>query len=212
MQIRGRAGVPTTATSVVVNMTATHAQGPGFATAFPAGVALPVASNLNYVAGTTRANLAVVQIGSDGQISLNAAETSVDLIVDVMGYFGPSGSGRIEAIEPVRLVDSRSGLRTPQGPMLVDVVQDIQVSGQAGIPSDATAVILNVTAANAHGYGFLSIWPAGGAEPNSSNVNFDAGQSVPNMVMVKLGPNGQITVKDSVNRADLLIDVFGYVR
>ena len=90
VQIRGRAGVPTTATSVVVNMTATHAQGPGFATAFPTGVTLPVASNLNYIAGTTRANLAVVQIGSNGQISLNAAETSVDLIVDVMGYFGPS--------------------------------------------------------------------------------------------------------------------------
>ena len=43
-------------------------------------------------------------------------------------------------------------------------------------------------------------------------MNFDGGQTVPNMVMVKLGPNGQITVKDSVNRADLLIDVFGYVR
>ena len=82
---RGVAGVPTNATSVVVNITVTHAQGSGFATAFPTGVALPVASNLNYVAGTTRANLAVVKVGAGGQISLNAAETSVDLIVDVMG-------------------------------------------------------------------------------------------------------------------------------
>jgi hypothetical protein len=211
ISVTGVAGVPTNATSVVVNITATHAQASGFATAFPTGVALPVASNLNYVAGTTRANLAVVQIGAGGQISLNAAETSVDLIVDVMGYFGPTG-GRVEAIEPVRLVDSRSGLRATQGPMQVDVVQTIQVSGQAGVPSGATAVILNVTAANGHGFGFFTIWPTGVAEPNASNVNFDAGQSVPNMVMVKLGTNGSISVKDSVNRADLIIDVFGFVR
>ncbi len=106
-----------TPTSVVVNITATQPQGSGFATAFPTGVALPVASNLNYVAGTTRANLAVVKVGAGGQISLNAAETSVDLIVDVMGCFGPTDGGRVEAIDPVRLVDSRSGLRAPQGPM-----------------------------------------------------------------------------------------------
>ena len=112
----------------------------------------------------------------------------------------------------MRLVDSRSGLRAPKARWWSTSLQVIQVSGQAGVPNDATAVILNVTAANAHGYGFFSIWPTGGAEPNSSNVNFDAGQSVPNMVMVKLGTNGTISVKDSVNRADLLIDVFGYVR
>ena len=128
-----------------------------------------------------------------------------------MGYFGPTywRPDRGDRARAARRL--QTGLRTTQARWWSTSLQDIQVSGQAGIPSDATAVILNVTAANAHGYGFLSIWPAGGAEPNSSNVNFDAGQSVPNMVMVKLGPNGQITVKDSVNRADLLIDVFGYV-
>ena len=211
LKVTGVAGVPTTATSVVVNITATGAQGSGFATAFPTGVALPTASNLNYVVGTTRANLAVVKVGTGGNISLNAAETSVDLIVDIMGSFGPNG-GQVEAIDPVRLVDSRSGLRAPQRPMNGEETQVIQVSGQAGVPSDATAVILNVTAANAHAYGYFTVWPTGVAEPTTSNVNFDAGQTVPNMVMVKLGTDGSISVKDSVNRADLIIDVFGYVR
>ena len=90
-KVTGVAGVPTNATSVVVNITVTQPQGSGFATAFPTGVALPTASNLNYVAGTTRANLAVVKVGTGGQISLNAAETSAHLIVDVMGSFGPYG-------------------------------------------------------------------------------------------------------------------------
>ena len=124
--VAGVAGVPSNATSVVVNITATQPQGSGFATAFPTGVALPVASNLNYVAGTTRANLAVVKVGAGGQISLNAAETSVHLIVDVMGSFGPYG-GWVEAIDPVRLVDSRSGAAGTAAPMDVDAPQVIQV-------------------------------------------------------------------------------------
>ena len=132
VQVAGRSGIPTNAISVVVNITVTQPQGSGFATAFPTGVALPTASNLNYVAGTTRANLAVVKVGTGGQISLNAAETSAHLIVDVMGSFGPYG-GRVEAIDPVRLVDTRSGCGA--GPMVVDVPQVIQVSGQAGVPS-----------------------------------------------------------------------------
>jgi hypothetical protein len=207
IKVTGVAGVPTNAVSVVVNITVTQPQGSGFATAFPKGVALPTASNLNYVAGTTRANLAVVKVGTNGLISLNAAETSAHLIVDVMGSFGPYG-GWVEAIDPVRLVDTRN----TTGPMLVDVPQVIQVRGQAGIPADATAVILNVTAANPHGFGYFTLWPTGVAQPATSNVNFVGGQNVPNMVMVKIGTNGTISVNDSVNRSDLIIDVFGFVR
>jgi hypothetical protein len=206
VRVAGVAGVPTNAVSVVVNITVTQPQGSGFATAFPTGVALPTASNLNYVPGTTRANLAVVKVGTGGQISLNAAETSAHLIVDVMGSFGPYG-GWVEAIDPVRLVDTRNST----GPMDVDVPKVIQVSGQAGVPAGATAVILNVTAANPHGFGYFTIWPTGVAQPATSNVNFVGGQNVPNMVMVKLGTGGTITVNDSVNRSDLIIDVFGFV-
>ncbi len=133
VRVAGVAGVPTNAVSVVVNITVTQPQGSGFATAFPTGVALPTASNLNYVPGTTRANLAVVKVGTGGQISLNAAETSAHLIVDVMGSFGPYG-GWVEAIDPVRLVDTRNST----GPMDVDVPKVIQVSGQAGVPAGAT--------------------------------------------------------------------------
>jgi hypothetical protein len=73
-------------------------------------------------------------------------------------------------------------------------------------------VILNVTAANPHGFGYFTIWPTGVPQPATSNVNFVGGQNVPNMVMVRLGDNGTIAVNDSVNRSDLIIDVFGFVR
>src|SRR5690606_1187618 len=89
--IRGRWGVPANATSVVVNLTAVGPTGSGYATAFPDGTSPPDASNLNYGPHAIRANTAVVKIGANGAIRVRAAETDVDLLVDVLGSFGPYG-------------------------------------------------------------------------------------------------------------------------
>jgi hypothetical protein len=48
--------------------------------------------------------------------------------------------------------------------------------------------------------------------PASSNVNFQwTAQNVPNLVMVKLGTNGSISVRSGEAPANLIVDVFGYV-
>ena len=57
---------------------------------FPAGQAPPTVSSLNYAAGQTRGNNAVVAVDPSGAIAAfvgQAAGTTVDLIVDVNGYF-----------------------------------------------------------------------------------------------------------------------------
>lgn len=211
LKVAGVGGVPANATSVVVNVTASNVAGSGFTTAFPAGTTLPTASNLNYRAGDVRANLAVVRVGANGEIALHAAETSTDLTVDVMGSFAPGG-GQVTTITPARLVDSRSGLRVHGGLLGVGEVVKIPVRGEAGVPANATAVILNVTAGDTAGYGFFTVYPTAGAVPLSSNVNFNApGQNVPNMVMVGLGSDGSISVNNGGAGANLIIDVFGYV-
>jgi hypothetical protein len=211
LKVAGVGGVPSNAASVVVNITAANTTGWGYTTAFPAGSAVPTASNLNYRAGDVRANLAVVRIGDNGSIGLHAAESATDLIVDVLGSFGPGG-GRVTAITPVRLADSRSALRVPAGPIGGGNTVKVQVRGEAGVPGNATAVIANVTAAGAHGFGFFTVFPTGVTAPSSSNVNFQwAGQNVPNLVMVKLGTDGSVTVRGGEAPADLIVDVFGYV-
>ena len=88
----------------------------------------------------------------------------------------------------------------------------VPVRGEAGVPGNATAVIANVTAAGAHGFGFLTVFPTGVAVPSSSNVNYQwAGQNVPNLVMVKLGADGSISVRGGEAPANVVVDVFGYV-
>src|SRR6202011_1288730 len=58
-------------------------------TTWPAGGGLPLASNLNLVRGQTSANQAVVALGSGGVVNLHNFSGSVDLVVDLAGYFAP---------------------------------------------------------------------------------------------------------------------------
>jgi hypothetical protein len=210
VQVAGVAGVPRNAESVVVNITMTGADRIGFVTAFPDGQPVPDASNVNIVPGGVRANTAVVKVGAGGRIALQVAETSADVIVDVLGSYGPYG-GRVTTITPERIADSRSGLGTAAQPWGQGEVRNIAVAARGSVPANATAVIANVTATNTTSWGFLSAWPTGAAQPSSSNLNFLAGQTVPNLVMLKLGAGGQISIANGLGSAHVFVDVMGYV-
>jgi hypothetical protein len=87
LQVVGRANIPDTADSVVLNVTVTQPSEPGFVTVYPCGSPLPVASSLNYAAGQTIANAVIAKLGEGGRVCLyTLADTH--LVVDVNGY-GP---------------------------------------------------------------------------------------------------------------------------
>lgn len=85
----GRCGIPETARSLSVNVAVTRAGAPGNVRLYPAGTALPAVSSINYAAGQTRSNSAIVHMGRNGGIAAFAAQASgtVHLILDVNGYF-----------------------------------------------------------------------------------------------------------------------------
>ena len=85
--VAGRAGIPATAVAVVVNLTVAGGTAGTCITAYPAGSAIPNASNLNVVAGEVRANLAVVKLGTAGRVTLTNAAGQTPLIADVVGWF-----------------------------------------------------------------------------------------------------------------------------
>ena len=89
--------------------------------------------------------------------------------------------------------------------------RNVQVAGRGGVPAGATAVIANLTGTNTTSWGFLSAWPAGSSQPASSNLNFLGGQTVPNLVMLKLGAGGQLSISNGLGSAHVLLDVMGYV-
>lgn len=210
LKVTGVAGVPADAQSVVLNITSAAPTGVGFVTVYPDGTIMPNASNLNVNPGQTRPNLAVVKVGAGGRIRLAALETDTDLIVDVLGYYGASG-GLTTTIEPVRVADSRGGLGTDARPFGPGETRQVKVAGVAGVPSNARAVMLNVTAVDPTSWGWLTVWPSNLKRPSASNLNWPGGTNVPNMVMVGVASDGTISIYNDLGNTQVLVDVFGYV-
>jgi hypothetical protein len=85
----------------------------------------------------------------------------------------------------------------------------LQVAGANGIPAIARTVILNVTVDQPADGGYLTVWPAGGTMPATSNVNYVRGQTVPNSVVVGLSSTGKIDLS-SFRSTHILVDVVGW--
>jgi hypothetical protein len=90
----GRCGIPSTAYAISLNLTVTGATAPGYLTVYPNGSAIPLASTINFGSGQTRANNAIVRIGSGAAIAIfygQASGNTTDIIVDLNGFFIPPG-------------------------------------------------------------------------------------------------------------------------
>src|SRR4029077_11032503 len=206
LQVTGR-GVPSTGVSaVVMNMNVTNPTAPGYLTVFPAGAPAPLASNLNFTANQTVPNRVVVGIGAGGQVSIFNGLGSTDVIADVSGYFtDASASGQLfSPLAPLRILDTRSPKQTLGPAATLDVSM-----AQASVPAGATAVILNVTATSTTAASFFTVYPAGTAQPLASDLNWVAGQTVPNLVVVKLGAGG-VALFNQFGSADAIVDILGY--
>ncbi len=207
--------VPVDATAVLLNLTVDQTGSAGWLSAYPAGVAAPTVSNLNFAAGQTTANLAMVKIGTNGVVKLrNGAPTAIQVIADVVGYVTGTGTagGFLPADTPVRILDTRSGVGLG-GPVAGSTALVLPVAGRSGVPSTGVkAVVLNVTAANITRAGFVTAYPSGVSRPNASNLNFRAGQIVANQVVVGVGSDGKIILENqSSGSLQLIADIAGYI-
>lgn len=122
-------------------------------------------------------------------------------------------------LTPARLLETRTnaGLSTVDGEALGDgQVQAgrfkvLEVAGRGGVPDDATAVNLNVTAVRASAAGFVTVYPCDAAErPNTSNLNYAQGGAASAAAFARLSDSGTVCVFTSAT-ADLIVDVNGFV-
>ena len=216
VQVAGLAGVPAGADAVTLNVTVTDATAGSYMTVWPKGETRPTASNLNWSAGQTIANAVTVKVGADDSVSVYSIAGSVDVIVDVVGYYEDSaalsGGAGFTPLSPSRILDSRPG--TQVGPYdtrwAPDESRPLAVTGAGGVPAGAEAVVLNATVTNPSAWSYLTVSPHGTPRPTASNLNWVAGQTIANAVTVKLPPDGIIDLYSANGRVDLVIDVVGY--
>jgi hypothetical protein len=215
------------ATAVSLNLTLTDTSGGGNVVAYPDGTAQPTASNINYAAGQTIANAAIVPVGADGYIDLaKQGAGSVDIIADVEGYYDATGRSAYLPVSPTRLLDTRSA-SWGQGPLPKGdyIYLPAAYDNNALQITSITGFVFNTTVTNTGGGGFMTvspdpnilaayqsgtaIWPS---PPNASNLNWVKGQTVPNLVQAGTGSTGIIDFWNlgSSGSTDLIVDVFGY--
>jgi hypothetical protein len=216
--VLGRNGIPSSGvTAVSMNVTITNtvaSDAGGYVSVYPCGTR-PNVSSLNFVSGKTIPNAVVTPLSATGTVCFYVYGQA-DIIVDINGNF-ESGLG-YSPISPNRVADTRAGV----GGVAVQSVGDIagngtplevSIAGTSGIPlSGVTAVSLNVTAigisTSLYG-GYVTAYPCD-SRPNASNLNFVAGQVVPNAVIAPVSTRGTVCFY-VYGIANILVDVNGYV-
>jgi len=208
--VAGRGGVPSSAIAVVLNVTVTEPSADAYLTVWPTGTAKPFVSNLNFTARQTIPNLVTVGLGDAGAASFASSLGTLDVVVDVAGYYDNGVGDLFNTVIPTRILDSRDPSDAWTGPLTNATERNLTVAGVAGVPATATAVVANVTVTNPTHDSFVTVWPAGLGRPNVSNLNFTAHQTIPNLVTVHIGAAGQISFGLGYGATDVIVDVVGY--
>jgi hypothetical protein len=114
-------------------------------------------------------------------------------------------------LPPARLLDTRNGTGGFSSPVGPGQSINVQVTGVGGVPqSGVAAVALNVTAVDPSDVSYLTVYPTGGAVPTASNLNVGPGETVPNLVIGKVGSGGKVSVYNAVGTTDVVFDVAGW--
>ncbi|WP_370131692.1 hypothetical protein [Streptacidiphilus sp. EB103A] len=214
LKITGAGGLPSNGiTAVTLNVTVTGPSSTGWLAAYPDGAPVPSTSNLNFTRGQTVPNQVTVSVGGDGYVDLYNASGSTDVIADVQGYFTDTQAAAVQSyyqpLTPVRVMDTRNGTggvpKAKIGPGGTDILH-LNTTKYPGI----TAVVLNVTAANADSASYAVVYPGNTTRPSASDLNFGKGQTTPNLVTVPVAPDGTVKFTNGLGHVDLVADLEGY--
>jgi len=220
VDVTGREGIPEGTRTVALTVTAVQPSASGWVTVHAHGSTRPTASALNYAPGQTVPNLVIAQASVDGLVDLHVGGSgTVQLLVDVAGYVEPGAStspGTMTSVAPARLLDTRSGVGAPSGPVTGGAKRTVAIAGRGGVPvGSAASVVLNLTVTGATASGYATAAPVlSGSEPaTTSSLNWVKAQTRANLVVVPLSSAGAFDLRvTSSGSVHLIADVVGWVR
>jgi hypothetical protein len=175
----------------------------GYLTIYPNSKARPVASSLNWVAGDTIANLVLVPV-IDGKVNFyNGSSGTVHVIGDLAGYYS-AGTGSFVRVGPVRVLNRH--FMQPKETYVFESWAGALIT----VPTNVTAVVLNVTVTEPAASGYVTVYPDGKPRPTASNLNWDKNETIANLVVVPV-VNGRIDLYNgSAGGAYVIADLAGF--
>ena len=213
----GVAGVPSAGVQAVyLSVTAVGPTASTYLTVYPSLTTRPGMSNVNAAANVSaQSNSAVVPVGTDGKVTLYNNAGSVNVVVDLHGYFtsttSGTGSGGIVPVTKTRVVDTVNGVGAPKAQIAAGKTLTMTLTG-ALVPAGSYAVFYDI-AVKSTANGYVRVYPTGTSEPTATALNFLGGTTwALHGGVAKLSAGGQITlVNHGGAPIDVLLSVEGYV-
>jgi hypothetical protein len=158
-------------------------------------------------------------VGADTQTTTLTFDEPIDGTATYLADFVPNGANQVicallvgyeppppaafVAVSPIaRVLDTRTtgGKLQPDEERVVDL----------GVPGSVRAAVINLTVTETEVAGFVAVFPAGGAYPGNSSINWSASdQNMANGVITAVDATGRIKLRGGVNPTHVVIDVQG---
>jgi hypothetical protein len=211
VQVTGANGVPVGASGAVVNLIAINSTSlDGNLSPYATGGTKPQ-NSLHYTPSTTTSIQAQVALSADGRMTIANSSTTINLVVDLQGYFTRAGQGgAVFTPAAGRAYDSRATGNTALGK---NETRAIQVAGVAGVPvigSGITAVVFTLIVAHGGSDGRATVWADGATKPDTTAINFTTDEIRTNTVTVPLGANGKVALNNVADPTNYVIDIQGW--
>lgn len=209
--------VPPSAQAYVFNITLVPRGGVDFVTVWPGGEPRPNVWTIRSPDGQIVANSAIVKAGS-GSIQVYTSNDT-DIIIDITGYMTDSGQVSnlvYYPLTPCRVIETRAEYRSPAGPFGPPSLVGRQsrrfrfpASPYCQVPNGASAYSVTITVVPPGPLQFITAWPAGGPQPNVSQINSPSGRVLANTVIVPASSDGSLDLYPFDN-TDVIVDINGY--
>ncbi|MBT1623285.1 hypothetical protein KK101_11365 [Curtobacterium flaccumfaciens pv. oortii] len=211
IQVTGANGVPASASGAVVNLLPINSTASdGYLTPYATGTTRPD-NALHYAPSVNTSIQAQVQLSSSGKMTIYNGSSTINLVIDLQGYFTAGGTTGATFTPGVgRVFDSRA---TGNTILAKNETRAISVAGQAGVPvmgSGITAVVLTLSVVHGGSDGRASVWANGTTQPDTTSINFQTDEIRTNTVTVALGANGKINLNNVAEATNYVIDVQGW--
>jgi RHS repeat-associated protein len=214
-------GVPADASAVFVNLgVINYSTTAGYITTYAYGGTRQSVSE-NFIAGNSSgiqtAIGVAIPLGPDGSLSsfnVYVSGATVDVLVDIQGYYDGAVSGGAFTPAGARVMDTRV---SPNVAIGVNATVSYQVTGLKGIPvvgSGISSVFMNIQAINstANSGGYLRGWASDQAEPTgTSNLIYGPNAVRSNAMTFQVGSDGKVKIHNVAGFAvNLVIDIQGW--
>jgi hypothetical protein len=209
LSIAAAAGFSSPAGAVALNVTVVSPSAAGFVTVYPCGPR-PLASTVNFRAGDIVPNFTLVPY-ANGEVCLYAM-TDTEVVVDSFGW--SSNDHELRAGPPARVLDTRSGLGWSGGAARPPAAIELRVAGRGGVPNDAAAALLTVTATGGTAPGYVTVWPCDQTRPVASILNLEPGLLRSNLALAALAADGTVCLYGWTadgSAVDLVADAVGWI-